>query len=227
MKTIYPFLILIASLISIACGQQTTSKTVPERAVNSIIESGDSLIWSSPKPGLDSMVGCNENGGKTRYFSTFYIDFTAGFPGSNIEVEDSTWELSLIMEVQLPGEFCLDTIPISFMAESDDGSLIPMTAVSDPPGSKSTSVGLFIAVNLTLPIHTDGTLNGGGLAIIVETIDPVTAFYPKLKSVAWEAQYAGETIGITALEILDSPGLTLLNPAPPSCEVCQSPDKVK
>ena len=223
MKTTLPLLILIAALISIASGRQTESITDADTTAKSIIEASDSLIWSSLQPALDSMIGCDRVGSRTRYFSSFYIDFVTEFPGDGGQGdEDSTWVLSFTMEVQLPGEFCADTIPMTFLAESLAGDSIPIFARPVALEIKSASVPLKIDVELILPIHLDGTLNGGGLAIIVETIDPVTAFTPKLTRVSdWVAEVGDETFEMLAEEGKAFPqGQNPPQPEPPSCEVC-------
>lgn len=191
-----------------------------------MITNSDTLRWSSPTPGLDSLIGCSGKDSTTRYFSNFYLDFRAQLPGpGGLGNEDSTWVLSFSMVVQLPGQFCADTIPISALAISDTGDSIPIVAAPDKSQGLPVSEMLDIDVEMILPINADGTVNSGGLAIIVETIDPKTSVVPELTEVFdWVGEVDDETFDIPAKEEEQSPhGLGNLHPVRPSCSVCQKP----
>jgi hypothetical protein len=232
MKTTTTILAFFITLFSISTGCQKPTSNDPDRflidsPLAKAVEENDTIIWTPRAPQLDSVVGCERVDGKTRYYSYFFIDFSTPSPDEGFP-EDSTWNLSFTMKVNLPGSLCQDTIPMSDVAESSVGDALPIVTSASRSREHENSVTIEIDVEVTLPIVQDGVSFGGGLAIIVETIDPYSSVLPKLITTSdWEGEVGDVTFDLVAKEAegIAAPD-PVVNPSKPACSICLPPPAV-
>lgn len=211
------FFVSILFLGLFACTNST--ETQPS---NSGSQGGDSLNcnWTVDQIDFDSVTNCNMPDGRTRYFSHFYLHLDLAY--SDVLAGD-TAELTFALSTRLPGQKCDDGTPMTLSAVDNQGQELNAKTLSCTSGMREDeSVDECVEIQVDMPLRVNSNSSKGGLCLILETIDPLSNYYPKLLSLTMlEGKIGTKTYTIIPQEKdqLDAE-LSVTPPNMPECTDC-------
>jgi len=183
---------------------------------------GDSLNchWTVDQVVFDSIDNCSMPDGRTRYFSHFYLHLDLAY--SDILAGD-TAELTFALSTRLPGQKCGNGTPKALRAVDNEGQELKAQALPCSSGATAEeSVEECVEIQIDLPLKVNSNSSKGGLCLILETIDPLSEFFPEVLSLgAWEGKVGSETYTIVPSQV-DQLNTELLVSPPdsPECTDC-------
>lgn len=213
-------LIALLGIVFLGCQEKSSAADL----ANSPVSMPDSLFWMAETPGFDSLTGCDTFSSKTRYYSDFRIHFKVALPAYPNEGEnESNLSVEFDMTVQLPGNRCKDSIPYSASIYDSNGENLTITLSElKYPAAEFANFSENFHVSIGIPKVDKVRLLKGGLCIILESIDPKSAFEPNLVDARnWKLVIDDEPLDLSAVQDqipIEPPGFG--TPVRPACSAC-------
>lgn len=214
--------VLAVTLFSCNSQPQTTTDSEAPAAVPTE-ESAVSLdcLWELEQVQLDSVTNCNMPDGRTRYFSHYFLHLSLEYTD---QLAGDTLALKFKMEAEMPGQQCANGLPMAIKAVDDAGEELD-AAIFEMACSrrKEASTKQCVEVRIDLPLRTGATASKGGLCIILETIDPLSMYVPRLVGLSeWTGHIADNAYTIVPQKTNGvNAGLQISSPGKPDCTACE------